>query len=55
MINFEREKIKVRERIPYVGLMPSLCNPSPSRMLLARCVDCFVEDLIMFRFVSERR
>ena len=29
--------------------------PSSSRMLLARCVNVFVEDLFMFRFVSKQR
>ena len=46
-----QETIKVRERIPHIGLIPQ-DNPSKSlldqvllRMLLARCVDVFVGDL----------
>ena len=49
-----RELILHRSLIPkvipvklFLGMVPVL-----SRMLLTRCVDVFVKDLFMFRFVS---
>ena len=46
-----QETIKVRERIPHIGLIPQ-DNPSKlllDQVLLARCVD------VLCRFVSKRR
>ena len=61
-IDREQEKIKVRERIPHIGPLTKVIPlklfldivPSSSERLLACCVDVFVEDLFVFRFVSFR-
>ena len=56
-----QEIIKVREWIPRIGPLTEVIRlklfldslyPVLPRKLLARCVDVFVEDEFMFRFVS---
>ena len=64
-INFEsftsRQQEIIKVRIPHIGLIPKVIPlelflhmvqyPGLPRMVLARCVDVFVENTFMFRFV----
>ena len=56
-----QEIVKVREQIPHIGLPTKAIPlklfldivPSSSRILLARCVDVFVEDLFVVSLQSK--